>query len=143
MNLPVRNRSFIDPQHYNLRGTDNGWPLDMRKASGHRDPLRAICRVRDHTPANCAVKRLAPKLLSGGRVERVEVAANIAEEQQAAGRWRPTPEDRVVGSKTPLPHACVRVRCVHPAAPMSIGLGAFTEHPEGIERRHPRPGFPK
>ena len=60
----------------------------MREAGRHRNFLRTVRGIGDHTAADRAADLLAPQLLAVGGIERIEVAAQIAEEHDAAGRRR-------------------------------------------------------
>src|SRR6516225_8070843 len=81
--------TFVDTQHHDLGGPDDCWPHDMRKPGCYSYFLSTVRHVGNHTTADCAVKRFAPELLSGRRVQRVKIAAHVAEEQHTARRWRP------------------------------------------------------
>lgn len=50
------------------------------KASSHSDFLRIIYRISDDAAADGPTKVLSPKLLAVGDIERIEIAAQIAEE---------------------------------------------------------------
>src|SRR5437763_314964 len=60
-------------------------PRHHREAGRHGNLLRAVRGVGDDAAANraAATKRRAPKLLTGGGIERVEIATQISEEHEA------------------------------------------------------------
>jgi hypothetical protein len=94
-----------------------------------------------HAPTDRAAEDLAPELLSGGGIERIEVAAHVAEEHDASGRRSHTADDRVVGLQTPFPDASVGVDGIYPASPASIRTAEFAEHVERVPC-HPDPWLP-
>ena len=114
----------------------------MRKAGRHGDFLRTVRGIGDHTAADRAAELLAPKLLAVGGIERIEVAAYIAEEYDAPGRRGHAAEDRVVRLQAPLPDAGVGVDGVDPASPVSLRAAHSAEHPERVPCRHPGPWLP-
>ena len=82
---------------------------------------------------------LSPKFLPIGGIERIEVAAHIAEEHDAAGRRSHAADDRVVGLQAPFPDAGVGVGGVEPSRPGTVFLA---EHVEWVEGRHSDPWLP-
>ena len=86
-------------------------------ADRHGDLLRTARGIGDHAAADRAAEMLAPKFLPIGGIERIEVAAHIAEEHDAAGRRSHAADDRVVGLQAPFPDAGVGVDGVDPSRP--------------------------
>src|SRR5262249_57657481 len=86
-----------------------------------------------------AAEILIPQLPAAGGIERIEVAAHVAEEHDASGRRRHAADDRVVGLQAPLPHAGVGVDGVDPPGPVSNRTAESAEHPERVPRRHSGP----
>ena len=74
----------LEAQYLDLGGHDLRRPGRAGEAGRHRNFLRAVRRVGDHTTAESAAELLAPKFLAGGGVERVEIAADVAEEHDAS-----------------------------------------------------------
>src|SRR5215510_8309265 len=129
----------VEAQHDDLGLDDLRRPRGVREARRHRDLLRAVRRVGYHATADGAAEILAPELLAAGGIERIEVAAHVAEEHDAPGRRSHAADDRVVGLQAPLPHAGVGVDGVHPPGPMSLRTAHPAENPKRVPRRHPGP----
>ena len=108
------------PRHDDLGGHDLRWPGEVRKAGRHGNLLRTVRGIGDHAAADRAAEILAPKFLAGGGIERIEVAAHVAEEHDAAGRRSHAADDRVVRLQAPLPDAGVGVDGVDPPSPVSV-----------------------
>src|SRR5215475_7124122 len=81
----TRGGAAIEAQHDDLGLHDLGRPGEVGEAGRHGNLLRAVRRVGDHAAADRAAEILAPELLAGGGVERIEVAADVAEEHDAPG----------------------------------------------------------
>ena len=74
----------LDAQYLDLGSNDLCWPGRACEARRHRDLLRAVRHVGNHAACDRAAELLAPKFLAGGGVERVEIAADVAEEHDAS-----------------------------------------------------------
>src|SRR5271165_997551 len=87
------------------------WPRDHGEAVGHGNFLGTVHAIGDDAAPDAAAdaEHLAPELLAVGRIERIEVAAEIAEEHHAAGGWGDGAENGVVGFHAPLPNPSVGV----------------------------------
>src|ERR1700730_8142723 len=86
----------VEAQHFDLGGHDLRWPGEHRKAARHGNFLRTVRGIGNHTAGDRAAELLAPKFLAVGGIERIEVAAQIAEEHDPAGRRSHSADDRVV-----------------------------------------------
>src|SRR5262245_9406350 len=138
----ARGGAALEAQHHDLGLDDLRRPGEVREAGCHRDLLRAVHRVGDHAAANRAAEILAPQLLAAGGVERIEVAAHVAEEHDASSGRRHGADDRVVGLQAPLPHAGVGVDGVDPPGPVSLRTAHSAEYPERVPGRHSGPWLP-
>jgi hypothetical protein len=67
-------RGAVEAQYFDLGGHDLRWPGQHRKAR-HRNFLRTVDGIGDHTAGDRAAELLAPKFLAVGGIERIEVAA--------------------------------------------------------------------
>jgi hypothetical protein len=103
---------------------------------GHPPRFEAVACV------NCRTEILAPELLAVGGVERIEVAANIAEEHDAPGRRSHAADDRAVRLHAPLPDAAVGVDGIDPSGPVSVRTAHSAERPKRVPSRHPGPWLP-
>src|SRR5271166_3302898 len=87
----------LEAKDFNLGGHDFRRPGEHGKAARHGDFLRAVGGIGDHAAADRATEILPPKFLAGCGVERIEIAADVAEEDDASGRRSHAAEDWVVG----------------------------------------------
>src|SRR5262245_53938909 len=78
-------RVAFDAQDRDLRSPDFGRKGGRYVAGRHRDFLGAVHRVSDHPATDRAADLLAPQLLAGRRVKRIEIAAHVAKEHKAPG----------------------------------------------------------
>src|SRR5271157_3994095 len=129
----------VEPEDYDLGFHDLGRPGEHGEAGRHSDLLRALRSIGDHAAGDRAAEVLAPELLACGRIERIEVAADIAEEHDATGRRRHRAYDWIVGVQAPLPGTGVSVDGIDPSGPVVLGTALFAEHVERIECRHSDP----
>ena len=132
----------VEAEDDDLGGHDLRRPREHRKAGRHGNFLRTVRGIGDHAAADRAAEILAPKLLAVGGIERIEVAADVAEEHDAAGRRRHAADDRVVRLQAPLPDAGVGVDGVDPSSPVSLRTAYPAEHVERVPRRHSGPWLP-
>src|SRR5215469_11492493 len=132
----------LEAQYLDLGSNDLCWPGRACEARRHRDLLRAVRHIGNHAACDRAAELLAPEFLAGGGVERVEIAADVAEEHDASGRRGQAADDWVVGFQAPLPDAGVGVGGVEPSSPVSVRSAEFAEHVEGIPGCHPHPWGP-
>src|SRR5262249_61234756 len=77
---PPGARRAIEAQHDDLGGHGLRGPGEHRKTCRHSHLLRTARGISDHAAADRAAEILPPELLSGCGIERMEVAAQIAEE---------------------------------------------------------------
>jgi len=76
-------RVAFDAKDRDLGSPDFGRKGGRHVAGRHRDFLRAVHCVSDHAATDRAADLLAPQLLAGRRLKRIEIAAHIAKEHQA------------------------------------------------------------
>src|SRR5262245_45421883 len=139
----ARGGAAVEAQHDDLGLDDLRRPGEVREAGRHRDLLRAVRRVGDHAAADAAAEILAPEFLAAGGIERIEVAAHVAEEHDPSGRRSHAADDRVVGLQAPFPDAGVGVDGVDPPGPVSFRTAHSAEYPERVPRRHSGPWLPE
>ena len=96
---------------------------DLCKSGSRGNFLGSIHRVGDDATRNRAADLLTPQFLAIGGIQRIEVAAHIAEKHDASGGWGHTALDRIVGFQPPLPGARVGIDCVDPSSPISERVG--------------------
>src|SRR5215831_4048967 len=87
-------RVAFDAQDRDLRSPDFGRKGGRYVAGRDRDFLGAVHHKSDHPAADRAADLLAPQLLAGCRVKRIEIAAGVAEEHKASSGRRHGAEDR-------------------------------------------------
>src|SRR5215831_7342230 len=130
-------RGLVEAEHDDLGVHGFRGPGEHRKPPRHGHLLRAARGIGDHATAERTAELLPPQLLARGGIERVEVAADIAEEHDPTGGGRHAGDDRIVGLDAPLPDAGVGVDGVNPTGPRANFQVA--ECPERVPRRHTRP----
>src|SRR5205823_2396938 len=81
---------------------------------------------------------IAPELAARIRVERVEIAAHVAEEDNAAGGRYNAALDGIIGLRAPTPFSSIRVDGVEPSRPIEHGI-RLTPHVKRIDRILARP----
>src|ERR1700733_118091 len=120
----ARNRIVLETQYFDLGSRDLHGPLEVGEAICHGQLLRAVRHVSDDTASHSAIKLLAPQLLAGGGIERVEIPAHIADEHHTSSCWCHRSDDGVVGLQTPLPYATVGVDRVDPSRPLVVPVSS-------------------
>src|SRR5271154_2204764 len=87
-------RSGVQPQHDDLGDSGLHRPCNHRKSVGYRDFLLTGHAIGDDPAADpaTAAENLPPKFLAGCRIERIEVAAQVAKEHDASGGWSESAE---------------------------------------------------
>src|SRR5277367_1885539 len=133
----------LEAQDRDLRSPDFGRHSGRYVAGRHRDFLAAVHCISDHPAADRAADLLAPQLLAGLRIKRIEIAAHVAEEHKASGGRRHGAEDRVVGLQPPLPDPRVGVDGVKPSRPDAVGTTELSELVERIPGLLSRPRLPE
>src|SRR5271156_6186330 len=75
----------VQPQHDDLGGSRFRRPRNHRKTVGHGDFLLTVHAISDHSAADpaAAAEFLPPEFLARRRIERIEVAAQVAKEDDA------------------------------------------------------------
>src|SRR6185437_6065972 len=68
-----------ETQDYDLPRHNFRWPKNRRKAGRYSNSLDTVCGIGDHTAADRAADLPAPSPLTVGGIDRIEVAAHIAE----------------------------------------------------------------
>ena len=132
----------LETEDSDLRSPDFNRKSGGNVAGRHRDFLRAVGCISDHSAGDRAADLLTPQLLAGGGVERIKVAAHVAKEHEASGGRRHGAQDRVIGLQPPLPHPRVGVDGVKPSRPDAVGARELSEHVERIEGLLSRPRLP-
>ncbi len=84
----------------------------------------------------------SPELLPGGRIQRVEIAADVSEEHDSTGRRRDGGDDGVVGLGAPFPDPGVGVAGIDPPGPVPVGGVFLSEHVDRVQVSHSGPGLP-
>jgi hypothetical protein len=80
----------VEAEYHDLTAPLFRWPGKARHAGRHGDPLRAVGSIGDHAATDRVAEVLAPQLPAVGGIDRVEVAAYVAEEHDASGALPPT-----------------------------------------------------
>src|SRR6267142_2123441 len=132
----------LETEDSDLRSPDFNRESGGNVAGCHRDFLRAVGCISDHSATNRAADLLAPQLLAGRRVKRIEIAAHVAKEHKAPRGRRHGAHDRIIGLQPPLPHPRVGVDGVKPSAPISVRAGKSAEYVGRIESPLSRPELP-
>src|SRR5271169_3505055 len=133
----------LEAQDRDLRSPDFGRQSGRYVAGRDRDFLGAVHCISDHPAADRAADLLAPQLLAGLRIKRIEIAAHVAEEHKAPRGWRHGAHDRVIGLQPPLPHTRVGVDGVNPSRPEAVGATERSKRVERIEGLLSRPRLPE
>src|SRR5271169_4168591 len=133
----------LEAQDRDLRSPDFTRKSWRYVASRHRDFLGAVHRISDHPAGDRAADLLAPQLLAGRRINRIKIAAHVAEEHNASGGRRHCAHDRIIGLQPPLPHTRVGVDGVKPSRPDAVGARELSELVERIPGLLSRPRLPK
>src|SRR6516225_10016185 len=110
------------------------------QASGRGGDALALRRLKgDNSAADRATDLVAPELAASIGVERIEIAAQIAEEDNAAGCRYYSALNGIIGLRAPTPFSLVRVDGVEPSRPIEHGI-RLAPHVVRIDRILGRPG---
>src|ERR1700753_3280109 len=85
----------LETEDRDLRSPDFGRKSRGYVAGHNRDVLCAVHGVSDHAATDRAADLLAPQLLAGHRVKRIEIAAHVAKEHKAPRGRRHATQDRI------------------------------------------------
>ena len=116
--LTLRLPALFQTQYRHLGGRDLRWPKDFRETVRNGHSLRPIDGIGDDAAANRAADFLTPQFAAICCVERVEIAAHVAEEHDASDRRRHAALDRIIGLRPPFPGARVGIDGGDPPSPV-------------------------